>query len=169
MILRCCWRGLSPAYVMSRSCSCQLSNSTNQKVYNQTEGTGWYIFVNSNGYHLYSNGTNLRGRNSSPYTYESLLGFTSTGSAVQVVVPSTKANNLYKVSGNTNNSNVTVGSTTGQEYEFTGTELYYHYRRIFTEYIYWWRMESNTGNVQTSETTTNRTFSVLPVTLNSPE
>ena len=39
MILRCCWRGLSPALLAtpegvnsSRSCSCQLSNSINKKV-----------------------------------------------------------------------------------------------------------------------------------------
>lgn len=138
--------------------------SASQVVYNQTAGTGWYIIVNGSGYHLYKNGTKLSGRNSSPYTYESLLGFTNTGSTVQVVVPSANATNMYRVRGTSNNTDVSVNSTTGQNYKFTGTGLYYD-----TTTDRYWRLPNDTGNIQTSTTTTNRTFSVLPVTLNVPE
>lgn len=135
--------------------------SASQAVYNQNEGTGWYVIENTsfNGYHLARNGTNISGRNAD-YDYNSIFGFSTTGGSVKVAVPSANTNSMYYCNGYYN-TDISLNGT-GTSYSFSGTQFSYGTR--------YWRQASGDGRVQSNNTTnSNRTFSVTPISFVLPE
>lgn len=140
--------------------------SASQSIYNQTNGTGWYVISNASfsGYHLYYNGTNIAGRQTSshPYDYNSLFGFSAASGSTKVAVPSANSGSMYYANGY--NDNLTANGT-GTSYSFNGTQFSYRYLST-----YYWREATNTGNVSGDRSNNDyRTFYVYPVTLSSPE
>lgn len=145
-----------PVYGISRGTAL---TSTTHSAYN-SNGTGWYIFVNTayTGYHLRSNGTNLVGVSTAD-DYNSLLGFSATSaSSTKVLVPSNNANvdGSYNVTltMSTNGSNYTV------QYQNGGI------RMKSSNYNRYWNQSSNTSSVQI--TNNSQVFYVYPVTFVAP-
>lgn len=162
-----------PVYGIQKGSS-PLAGTAHDK-YNSENGTGWYVMVNKafTAYHLYATTTKIAGclTTSNPFDYASLFGFSSTGTTVQVAVPS-QPNGTYPkyISGTSHNSDVSLANS-GQNYNFQYNDgVRFNYTATMgSNKVRYFRQGSNTGNVQTSATDSNNKFNVYPVEFVAPE
>lgn len=165
-----------PVYGLEITTGIKSPGDENQKVYNTTNGTGWYVIANisQSNTHLSYNGTNIVGTaDSTPCDYNALFGLNynnSNKASVKVAVPSRSGTNTYYINGY--NANPLTMNTTGTSYTMDGSGYELTFSYAYTSgkktTTYYWRQTAADGNLRSSNSSTNHEFYVNKVTFVVP-